>query len=322
MDNGIDVGIWFWVAFNAGVLVILALDLGVFHRSAHAPSVKEAAMWSAVWVALSLAFAGVIFVYGGTEPGFAFLTGYVVEYSLSVDNIFVFIVVLGYFGVPARHQHRVLFYGILGALVFRALFIALGSLLMQFHWVVWVFGAFLIFTGIKMLSASESAVDPERNLLIRMVRRFLPVTPEFHGRRFFVHQNGRLFATPLLVALLCLEATDIVFAVDSVPAIYALTSEPLVVFTSNIFAILGLRSMYFMLGGAVEKFHLLRYGLAVVLIFVGLKMVWLDGWYGGKFPITTSLEIIGAVLATSVIASFLLPKRPTPAAVALPSEKM
>ena len=189
----------------------------------------------------------------------------------------MFIVVLGYFGVPSRHQHRVLFYGILGALVFRALFIALGSLLMQFHWVVWVFGAFLIFTGIKMLSASESAVDPERNLLIRMVRRFLPVTPEFHGRRFFVHQNGRLFATPLLVALLCLEATDIVFAVDSVPAIYALTSKPLVVFTSNIFAILGLRSMYFMLGGAVEKFHLLRYGLAVVLIFVGLTMVWLDG---------------------------------------------
>ena len=165
-------------------------------------------------------------------------------------------------------------------------------------------------------------MKPERNLLIRIVRRFLPVTPEFHGQRFFVRQNGRLFGTPLLVALLCLEATDIVFAVDSVPAIYALTSEPLVVFTSNVFAILGLRSMYFMLGGAVEKFHLLRYGLAVVLIFVGLKMVWLDGWYGGKFPITTSLAIIGAVLATSVIASFLLPKRPTPAAVALPSEKM
>ena len=188
--------------------------------------------------------------------------------------------------------------------------------------VVWVFGAFLIFTGIKMLSASESAVDPERNLLIRMVRRFLPVTPEFHGRRFFVHQNGRLFATPLLVALLCLEATDIVFAVDSVPAIYALTSEPLVVFTSNIFAILGLRSMYFMLGGAVEKFHLLRYGLAVVLIFVGLKMVWLDGWYGGKFPITTSLAIIGSVLATSVIASLLVSKRPTPAKAPMRPEKI
>ena len=173
-----------------------------------------------------------------------------------------------------------------------------------------------------MLSAPESAVEPERNLLIRIVRRFLPVTPEFHGQRFFVRQNGRLLGTPLLVALLCLEATDIVFAVDSVPAIYALTSEPLVVFTSNVFAILGLRSMYFMLGGAVDKFHLLRYGLAVVLIFVGLKMVWLDGWYGGKFPITTSLAIIGAVLATSVIASLLVSKRPTPAAVALPSEKM
>ena len=334
---------WLYLAFTGGVLVLLALDLGVFHREAREVRFREAAGWSAVWVSLGLAFNVALYQYAlwkfpkdvrltatpGFDPGSAawqtaleFLAGYVVEYSLSVDNIFVFIVVLGYFGVPARHQHRVLFYGILGALVFRALFISLGSLLMQFHWVVWVFGAFLIFTGIKMLSAPESAVKPERNLLIRIVRRFLPVTPEFHGQRFFVRQNGRLFGTPLLVALLCLEATDIVFAVDSVPAIYALTSEPLVVFPSNVFAILGLRSMYFMLGGAVDRFHLLRYGLAVVLIFVGLKMVWLDGGYGGKFPITTSLAIIGAVLATSVIASFLLPKRPTPAAVALPSEKM
>ena len=334
---------WLYVAFTGGVLVLLALDLGVFHRDGREVRFREAAGWSAAWVSLALTFNVGLYQYALWAfpqdprltgiPGFTpeaaawqtaleFLTGYVVEYSLSVDNIFVFIVVLGYFGVPVRHQHRVLFYGILGALVFRALFIALGSLLMQFHWVVWVFGAFLIFTGIKMLSASESAVDPERNLLIRMVRRLLPVTPGFHGRRFFVHQNGRLFATPLLVALLCLEATDIVFAVDSVPAIYALTSEPLVVFTSNMFAILGLRSMYFMLGGAVEKFHLLRYGLAVVLIFVGLKMVWLDGWYGGKFPITTSLAIIGSVLATSVIASLLVSKRPTPAKAPMRPEKI
>lgn len=324
---------WLYLAFIGAVLVLLALDLGVFHRDGHEVRFREAAGWSAVWVSLALTFNVGLYQYAlwafpknprlTAIPGFIpeaaawqtaleFLTGYVVEYSLSVDNIFVFIVVLGYFGVPARHQHRVLFYGILGALVFRALFIALGALLMQFHWVVWVFGAFLIFTGIKMLSASEIAVDPERNPVIRMVRRLLPVTLEFHGRRFFVRQDGRLFATPLLVALLCLEATDIVFAVDSVPAIYALTSEPLVVFTSNIFAILGLRSMYFMLGGAVERFHLLRYGLAVVLIFVGLKMVWLDWWYGGKFPITTSLAIIGSVLATSVIASFLVSKRPRP----------
>jgi tellurite resistance protein TerC len=201
-----------------------------------------------------------------------------------------------------------LFYGILGALVFRGAFIALGAALMQFHWIVLVFGIFLIFTGIKMAVSSGEAVHPERNLLIRAVRHVFPVTTDFHGYSFFVRKDGRLWATPLLVALICLEASDIVFAIDSVPAIFALTREPLIVFTSNIFAILGLRSLYFMLGGAVEKFYLLRYGLAAVLVFVGLKMVWLDQWYGGKFPISISLLFIGFALGLSIVLSLVYPK--------------
>jgi tellurite resistance protein TerC len=324
---------WLYLAFTTGVLVLLALDLGVFHRDAREVRFREAVTWCGVWVSLALLFNAALYAYAlwrfpqdprltavaGFDAGAAawqvaleFLTGYVVEYSLSVDNIFVFVLVLGYFGVPARYQHRVLFYGILGALVFRAIFITLGSVLMQFHWVVWLFGAFLIFTGVKMALASETAVEPERNLLIRLVRRFLPVTGQFRGQRFFVREGGRLWATPLLVALLCLEASDIVFAIDSVPAIFALTREPFIVFSSNVFAILGLRSMFFMLGGAVEKFHLLRYGLAVVLVFVGLKMVWLDAWFGGKFPIGISLGIIASVLLSSVVLSLVFPRRPQP----------
>jgi tellurite resistance protein TerC len=326
--------LWLYAAFTLGVLLILALDLGIFHREAKEVRFREAVTWSATWVTLALVFNVVLYLYARRKfvsdprltavPGFdpeatawqvalEFLTGYLVEYSLSVDNIFVFVLILSYFAVPARYQYRVLFYGILGALVFRALFIGLGAILMQFHWVVWIFGAFLIFTGAKMLFAAEGPDEPERNWIIRMTRRIFPVTPEFHGQQFFVRRDGRLLATPLFVALVCLEASDIVFAVDSVPAIYALTNEPLIVFTSNIFAILGLRSMYFMLGGAVERFHLLRYGLATVLIFVGLKMVWLDTWYGGKFPITLSLLIIAVLIGTSVSASLLFPRREEPA---------
>jgi len=320
---------WFYAGFTAFVLLLLALDLGVFHRDAHEVGFREAAAWSGVWVSLALAFAYGLYRYAlwkfpqdprlagwpGFDPTAAardialeFLTGYIVEYSLSVDNIFIFVLVLGYFAIPAQYQHRVLFYGILGALAFRAVFIALGSVLMQIHWIVLLFGAFLIFTGIKMMVAPEKGLEPERNPLIRLFRRFVPVTPEFHGQRFFVRMNGVLHATPLFITLLFVEVTDIIFAVDSVPAIYALTDEPLVVFTSNIFAILGLRAMFFMLAGAVDRFHLLKYGLSVVLIFVGLKMVWLNQWYGGKFPITYSLGFIGAVLAGSVILSLLTRK--------------
>src|SRR4029079_7566012 len=238
-----------------------------------------------------------------------FLTGYVIEKSLSVDNIFVFVMVFSYFAIPAKYQHRVLFYGILGALIFRAIFVALGAALMQYQWVVIFFGVFLIFTGLKIFFAKEKGVNPEKNLLIRLLRRVIPVTPTLQGGKFFAHVNGKHFATPLLIALVFLEATDIIFAVDSVPAIFAVTDEPLIVFTSNIFAILGLRSMYFMLSGVINKFHLLKYGLAVVLVFVGLKMVWLNPLYGGHFPITWSLGIIIGTILLSVVASLIFPPK-------------
>jgi tellurite resistance protein TerC len=323
---------WFYLGFIAFVLFLLALDLGVFHRQAHEVSFREAATWSVVWVTLALLFNFLLYQYAlwkfpqdarlmsipGFDPSGAawrvsleFLAGYIIEKSLSVDNIFVFVLVFGYFAIPAKYQHRVLFYGIVGALIFRAIFIALGSALMQYHWVVVVFGGFLIFTGVKMMFTPEKDVEPEKNPLIRLFRRFIPITRELHGQRFFIRSNGVLYATPLFVALLFLEATDVIFAVDSVPAIFALTSEPLIVFTSNIFAILGLRALYFMLAGAIDKFHLLKYGLAVVLIFVGLKMVWLNDLFGGKFPISLSLGIITAVIAVSVVLSLLYPKAPT-----------
>ena len=321
---------WFYLSFVGLVVLLLALDLGVFHRKAHVVGFKEAATWSAVWIGLSLLFNFALYNYALWKfqqdprllaiPGFdagatawrvslEFLTGYVIEKALSVDNIFVFVMVFSYFGIPAKYQHRVLFFGILGALVFRAIFVAIGASLMQYHWVVVLFGVFLIFTGIKIFVAKEKPVDPEKNFLIRLLRRVLPVTPELQGAKFFARQNGRTFATPLLVALIFLEATDVVFAVDSVPAIFAVTSEPLIVFTSNIFAILGLRAMFFMLAGAVDKFYLLRYGLGAVLLFVGLKMVWLNQLFGGHFPIWLSLGIILAVLFLSVALSLAFPKR-------------
>ena len=321
---------WLYAGFMAFVLAMLALDLGVFHRNAHAVSFREAATWSVVWIGLALVFNALLYFYAKWKfavdprliaiPGFngdaaawqtalEFLTGYIVEKSLSVDNIFIFVLVFSYFAIPAKYQHRVLFYGILGALVFRAIFIAIGSALMQYHWVIVVFGVFLILTGLKMMFAPEKGLEPDKNPLIRLFRRFVPLTPQMHDEKFFVRLNNVWHATPLFVALLFLEATDIIFAVDSVPAIFALTKEPLIVFTSNIFAILGLRSMYFMLAGAVDKFYMLKYGLAVVLIFVGSKMTWLNSWYGGKFPVSYSLGIIAAVLAVSIGLSLLLPKR-------------
>lgn len=324
---------WLYAGFTACVLLLLAVDLGVFHRDSREVRFREAAAWSGVWVSLALTFNYLLYRYTlwkflrdprlAALPGFdptaaardtalEFLTGYIVEYSLSVDNIFVFVLVLGYFAIPAQYQHRVLFYGILGALVFRGLVIDLGSVLMQFHWIVLLFGAFLILTGFKMMLAPERGLQPDRNPVIRLFRRLVPVSQELHDRRFFVRLNGALHATPLFITLLFVEVTDIIFAVDSVPAIYALTDEPLIVFTSNVFAILGLRAMYFMLAGAVDRFHLLKYGLSVVLIFVGLKMVWLNQWYGGKFPISYSLGIIGAVIAASVLLSLLQPRVPSP----------
>jgi tellurite resistance protein TerC len=321
---------WFYVAFTALVVVLLALDLGVFHRKQHAVSVREAGFWVGAWVSLALAFNYAFYRYMLHSfprdarlllvPGFnpeqaaataalEFLAGYVTEYSLSVDNIFVFVVVLSYFQVPSRYQHRVLFFGILGALVFRGLFIAAGAFLLRFEPVIWVFGVVLIYTGVQMMFAPERKPDPERNAVLRLFRRFVPVSSELRGGRFFARSGKRWHATPLLVALLSLEMTDIVFAVDSVPAIFALTREPLIVYTSNIFAILGLRSMYFMLAAAVDKFHMLKYGLGIVLIFVGLKMVWLNRHFHGHFPISVSLGIIVGVIGISIALSLLFPLR-------------
>ncbi len=324
---------WFYLAFTGFVLLMLALDLGVFHRKEHVVSFKEATVWSAVWVTLALVFNFLLYRYSlwkfpqdarlTSQPDFApelaawnvsleFLTGYIVEKSLSVDNIFVFVVVFAFFAIPPKYQHRVLFYGILGALVFRAIFIGMGSWLMQFHWVIYIFGGFLILTGFKMMFGPEKEIDPEKNPVIRTFKRFMPVTPKLQGKRFFVREGGRWAATPLFIALLFLEMTDIIFAVDSVPAIFAITAEPMIVFTSNIFAILGLRAMYFMFAGAVSKFHLLKYGLAAVLIFVGMKMVWLNDAFGGKFPVTWSLGFILAAIAVSVVASLMFPLRSGP----------
>lgn len=308
---------WFYGLFLVFVLVTLALDLGVFNKKAHVVSFKEASIWSVVWVTLALAFCYVFYQYSLSKFGpdiakaaaLEFLTGYVIEYSLSIDNIFVFVLVFAYFGIPAKYKHRVLFYGILGALLFRAAFIAMGSALMQFHWVIYLFGGFLILTGIKMVFSGHEKIEPEKNLLIRIFKRFMPVTHEIDGKSFFLRKAGRLHATPLFIALLFLEATDIIFAVDSVPAIFAVTREPLIVFTSNIFAILGLRSMYFMLAGVVTKFHLLKYGLAAVLTFVGLKMVWLNDAFGGKFPITWSLGFIAVAIGLSIVASLVFPAK-------------
>jgi tellurite resistance protein TerC len=321
---------WFYAGFTLFVFLLLALDLGIFHRKAHTVSIKEAGLWTIVWVSLALVFNFAFYRFMLHQfpqdprlavPGFdaahaaknaalEFLAGYVVEYSLSVDNIFVFVVVLNFFAVPTKYQHRVLFFGILGALIFRAMFIAAGALLLRYQWVVLIFGAFLLVTGVRMMFAREKGVEPEENAVVRLFRRFVPVTPQLHEQHFFVVLDRKLHATPLFIALLFLELTDIVFAVDSVPAIFALTREPLIVFTSNIFAILGLRNLYFLLRGAIDRFYMLKYGLGIVLIFVGLKMVWLNEAFGGHFPISWSLGIIIGVIGASVGLSLLFPRPP------------
>ena len=329
---------WFYLAFIGFVVLMLVLDLGVFHRRPHEIRFKEALGWSIAWVSLALVFNLLLYQYAlwkfpqdprlMAQPGFdpqaaawqvslEFLTGFVVEKALAVDNLFVFLVIFTYFNVPAQYQHRILFYGILGALLFRGLFIGMGSLLMQYHAVVVVFGVFLIFTGVKMLFGDDKKVEPEKNPLIRLLRKVFPVTPQMEGSRFFLRKEGVLYATPLFVTLVFVEVSDIVFAVDSVPAIFALTREPLIVFTSNVFAILGLRAMYFMLAGVVDKFHLLKYGLSAVLVFVGLKMVWLNGYFDGKFPIAWSLGLIALFIGGSIAASLAFPK-PVPAPVPVP----
>ncbi|ASD62783.1 TerC family protein [Bdellovibrio bacteriovorus] len=310
---------WFYAGFIAFVIGMLALDLGVFHKHSHTVSFKEATIWSIVWVSIAMLFNLGLYYYTlhlypetpalAKQVGLEFLTGYVIEKSLSVDNIFVFVVVFGFFSVPAKYQHRVLFYGILGALIFRAIFIALGSVLMQYQAVVLIFGVFLIITGVKMMFQPDKEVDPSQNWLIKWLKKHIRVADRMHEDHFFIKENGVKLATPLFIALVFLEFTDIIFAVDSVPAIFAITKEPLIVFTSNIFAILGLRSLYFLLAGVVDKFHLLKYGLALTLVFVGLKMVWLNKLFGGHFPIGISLGIIFAFIGGSIAASLIFPKK-------------
>lgn len=298
----------FWIGFLGFVLLMLALDLGVFNRKAHTVSVREAGTWTAVWVSLALLFnVGLYFIYG-PQVGLEFLTGYLIEYSLSVDNIFVFVLIFSAFAVPSQYQHRVLFWGILGALVMRGVLIAVGAALIEnFHWIIYVFGAFLVFVGIRMFFSSEDeTVDLEKNPLLRLMRRVFPVTEGYRESKFTVLEGGRRMITPLLLVLVMIELTDLVFALDSIPAIFAITQEPFIVFTSNIFAILGLRSLYFLLAGIIHRFVYLRYGLAFILTFVGVKM--LLEYFHIAIPILVSLGIIISALAVSVIASLLSPR--------------
>jgi tellurite resistance protein TerC len=292
-----------WSGFIAFVLAMLAIDLGVFHRKAHEVSVKEAAIWSTVWIALAAVFNVGVYFWFGSQRALEFTTGYLIEKALAVDNIFVFVVIFSTFAVPAIYQHRVLFWGVIGALVMRAAFIlAGGAFLQRFHWAIYVFGALLAVTGVKLLVQRNQEMHPERNPLVRWFQRAFPMTPEFHGEKFLVLKNGRRYATPLLLSLVAVEVTDVIFAVDSIPAIFAVTSDPFLVFTSNIFAILGLRSLYFVLGGMITKFAYLKVGLSFVLIFVGAKMLLMDVY---KLPIAASLACIAGILGMSILASVL-----------------
>ncbi|MBI5386023.1 MAG: TerC family protein [Verrucomicrobia bacterium] len=311
--------LWIWIGFGAFVLAMLALDLGVFHRRSHTVGIKEALTWSGVWIALALLFNAGVWHWRGHDKGLEFITGYLVELSLSVDNLFVFLLIFAHFKVPLQYQHKVLFWGILGALLMRAVFIAAGVTLMEtFHWIIYVFGAVLVVSGLKMSFEKDKEVHPENNPVLKLFRRFLPVTAEYHGGNFFVRRENLWRATPLFIVLLMLETTDLVFAVDSVPAVLAITTDPFIVYTSNVFAILGLRSMFFALAGVMNRFAYLHYGLAAVLVFVGAKML-LAGFY--KIPTLASLLVIVGLLAVAVAASLLhAARRPRPAETASPMQ--
>jgi len=318
--------LWFWIAFNAFVLAMLAVDLLVFHKEAHEVRVREAAAWSVVWIALATLFGAGVYRFMGRDAGLEFFTGYLIEKALSVDNIFIFVLIFGFFRVPARYQHRVLFWGILGALVMRGAMIAAGAyLIQQFHWIIYVFGAFLVFTGIRMARHSEGDRDLESSFAIRAVRRLVPVTSDYHGQRFFIRdpsagsgspraasrgersaQASRLIATPLFVVLVLVETTDLIFAVDSIPAIFAITQDPFIVYSSNVFAILGLRALYFLLADVILRFHYLKVGLSVVLVFVGTKMLAADLY---TVPTGWSLGFIALVLGVAMAASWFWPRQ-------------
>lgn len=290
-----------WVLFTLFIMIMLAIDLGIFNRKAHEVSVKEALVWSAVWVTLALTFNVGVYFWQGQEVAVQFFTGYIVEKSLSVDNIFVFLQVFAYFSVPAIYQHKILFWGILGAIVMRAIFIFAGvALISKFHWIIYIFGAFLIITGVKMALSKNKEIHPEKNPLLKLLKRFVPLSGDYEGGRFFVKRNGMILATPLALVLIVIETTDIIFAVDSIPAILAITTDPFIVYSSNLFAIMGLRAMFFALAGVIKRFHYIHYGLAAILSFVGVKMI-ISEFY--KVPSMAALAVIAAILATSMIAS-------------------
>ncbi|MFN8673767.1 MAG: TerC family protein [Candidatus Sericytochromatia bacterium] len=296
-----------WIGFNLFILFLLALDLGVFNKKSHDVSVKEALTWSGVWIAIALLFNVGLYYFKGSEIAFSFLAGYLIEKSLSVDNIFVFLMIFSYFNVPSKYQHKVLFYGIIGALLMRAGMIVAGSaLISNFHWTIYIFGAFLAFTGIKMLvKKDDDSFNPENNFLVKSVKKFIPITKEYHEDKLFIRNNGVLMATPLFLVLLVVEFSDVIFAVDSIPAIFGVTQDPFIVYTSNVFAILGLRSLYFALAGIMHKFEYLKVGLSFVLVFIGAKMLIMDFY---KIPIAVSLGVVSSILTLSVVVSLIKTK--------------
>ncbi|HEX8845325.1 MAG TPA: TerC family protein [Pyrinomonadaceae bacterium] len=323
--------VWLWTVFGTLILLMMILDLGVFNRKAHKVTYKESAIWSCVWVSLALAFAGILFWHLGRDKGTEFVAGYLIELSLSVDNLFVFLLIFSYFKVPSRYQHRVLFWGVMGAMIMRITMILLGTaLIRQFNWVIYIFGAFLVFTGVKMFSQEEKDIQPEENRIVRLATRFIPITRHYDEEKFFTMVNGRRTGTLLLLVLIIVEVTDLVFAVDSIPAIFGVTYDTFIIYTSNIFAIMGLRSLYFLLAGVVEKFHYLKLGLAIVLTFIGVKMLlpllskgvayaldWMGAHspaeyiaeHGKHIPIGIALGVVATVLAGSVVASLIWPKQ-------------
>ena len=297
-----------WLGFNLFVLIMLTLDLGVFHRKSHVVSVKEALTWTGIWITLAMLFNLFVYYQFDKEKAIEFFTGYIIEKSLSVDNIFVIIMIFSYFNVPKAYQHKVLFWGILGALLMRVIFIFAGiELIHKFHWLIYIFGGFLIFTGIRMVTAGDVKLDPEKNPVVKLVRKIFPVTESFREDKFFVKVDRRLWATPLFLVVMLIEATDLIFAVDSIPAILAISEDPFIVYTSNVFAILGLRSLYFALAGIENYFQYLKYGLAVILVFVGTKMCIMD-WF--KIPVEVSLIVIVFVLGVSMLASVIISNAP------------
>jgi tellurite resistance protein TerC len=301
-----------WVVLGVVISVMLVLDLFVFHRDAHEVSLREAAIWSAVWIALGLGFGGLVFAWQGAQAGSEYLAGYLIEKSLSVDNVFVFAMVFGAFAVPAKYQHRVLFWGVVGAIIFRAIFIAAGTTLLDaFHFLIYGFGVLLLLTGIRMWRSRGHAVDPRRNPVLKLIRRFIPVAPDYHGQRFFIRNAGRLVATPLFAVLVVVETSDVMFAIDSIPAIFAITTDPFIVFSSNAFAILGLRSLYFLLAGVIHRFVYLKQGLSALLVFAGVKILVAEVY---KIPVAISLAVIVSILVFSIGASIWAERRAAGAA--------